>query len=48
MEGGEQETDGELIAETEEAPYECAPRTKKPVLFDEPIHIQVNDIKLIQ
>lgn len=41
MEGGDQETDGELLAETEETPYECGARQKFPMLFDEPVSIQV-------
>ncbi|KAG5884565.1 hypothetical protein JTB14_006591 [Gonioctena quinquepunctata] len=41
-EGGEQEIDGELLAETEEIPYECGPRQKFPILFDEPIPLQAN------
>lgn len=40
-EGGEQEIDGELLAETEEIPYECGPRQKFPILFDEPVSLQV-------
>lgn len=40
-EGGEQEGDGELLAETEEVPYECGPRQKFAILFDEPIALQV-------
>ncbi|XP_018577188.1 E3 ubiquitin-protein ligase MYCBP2-like, partial [Anoplophora glabripennis] len=40
--GGEQEIDGELLAETEDIQYECGPRQKYPVLFDEPIHIQAH------
>lgn len=39
--GGEQEGDGELLAETEEVPYECGPRQKYPMLFEEPISLQV-------
>lgn len=39
--GGEQEGDGELLAETEELPYECGPRQKYPMLFEEPIPLQV-------
>ncbi|KAK9703659.1 PHR domain [Popillia japonica] len=39
-EGGEQEGDGELLAETEEVPYECGPRQKFAILFDEPIALQ--------
>lgn len=40
-EGGEQENDGEILIETEEIPYECGPRQKFPILFDEPVHLQV-------
>lgn len=40
--GGEQEGDGELLAETEEVPYECGPRQKFPMLFEEPIPLQVS------
>ena len=40
-EGGDQETDGELLAETEEMPYECGVRQKFPMLFDDPIPVQV-------
>lgn len=39
--GGEQEGDGDLLGETEEVPYECGPRQKFPMLFDEPVHLQV-------
>lgn len=42
VEGGEQENDGELLVETEEIPYECGPRQKFPLLFDEPVQLQVN------
>ncbi|XP_060534839.1 E3 ubiquitin-protein ligase MYCBP2 isoform X2 [Cylas formicarius] len=38
--GGEQEIDGQLLAETEEVPYECGPRQKCSVLFDEPVQLQ--------
>ncbi|XP_069950165.1 E3 ubiquitin-protein ligase MYCBP2 isoform X3 [Cherax quadricarinatus] len=41
-EGGDQETDGELLAETEEMPYECGARQKFPMLFDEPVPLQAN------
>lgn len=41
-EGGDQETDGELLAETEEMPYECGIRQKYPMLFDDPVSVQVN------
>lgn len=39
-EGGEQESEGELIAESEDISYECAARQKYPILFDEPLPIQ--------
>ncbi|RZF32322.1 hypothetical protein LSTR_LSTR001786 [Laodelphax striatellus] len=42
MEGGEQESDGEMLAETDEAPYECGPRQKYPMLFEEPVLLQAN------
>lgn len=41
-EGGEQESDGELLAETEEIPYECGPRQKYPMLFEEPMPLIVS------
>ncbi|XP_076245488.1 MYC binding protein highwire [Calliopsis andreniformis] len=40
MGGGDQENDGELLAESEEIPYECGPRQKYSILFDEPISLQ--------
>lgn len=43
VDGGEQETDGEMLAETEEVPYECGPRQKYPMLFEEPVPLQVSD-----
>ncbi|XP_047524361.1 E3 ubiquitin-protein ligase MYCBP2 isoform X3 [Pieris napi] len=36
-EGGDQEGDGDVLAETGEIPYECAPRDKYPILFESPI-----------
>lgn len=42
IEGGEQENDGELLSETEEIPYECGPRQKYFIMFDEPIVLQAN------
>ncbi|XP_050683096.1 E3 ubiquitin-protein ligase MYCBP2 [Leptidea sinapis] len=36
-EGGDQECEGELIAETGVIHYECAPREKYPILFPTPI-----------
>lgn len=47
VEGGEQENDGEVLAETEEIPYECGPRHKYPMLFDEPVHLQVSELSLV-
>lgn len=41
LDGGDQESEGELMAETDELAYECAPRQKHPVLFDEPIALYV-------
>lgn len=41
VDGGEQEGDGDMAAETEEVPYECPPRQKYPMLFDDPILLQV-------
>lgn len=40
MEEIDQENDGELLAESEEVPYECGPRQKYSILFDEPISLQ--------
>lgn len=40
--GGDQETDGEMLTETEEIPYECGARQKYPILFEEPILLQAN------
>lgn len=42
MDGGDQEVDGDLLAETEEIPYECGARQKSAILFDEPINLQAN------
>ncbi|XP_026687508.1 E3 ubiquitin-protein ligase MYCBP2-like [Diaphorina citri] len=41
-EGGDQEIEGEVLAETEEISFECDPRQKYPMLFDEPIPLQAN------
>lgn len=41
MDGGDQESDGEMMAETDELTYECAPRQKHPILFDEPVALYV-------
>lgn len=40
-----QERDGELLAESEEFTYECGVRQKYPILFDEPIPLQVFEIE---
>ena len=37
MDGGDQEGDGELLAESEEVTYECGARQKFPILFDDPV-----------
>lgn len=42
IEGGDEEVDGELLAETEEVPYECEPRQKYSIVFNEPVPIQAN------
>jgi E3 ubiquitin-protein ligase MYCBP2 len=38
--GGDQENDGDLLAETEDITFECGARQKFPILFDEPVAIQ--------
>ena len=38
--GGEQETDGELVGESEEVTYECGARHKYPLMFEEPVALQ--------
>lgn len=40
-EGGDQEGDGELLAESDEVVFECAPRDRFPVLFDAPVPLVV-------
>ncbi|XP_035827428.1 E3 ubiquitin-protein ligase MYCBP2 isoform X3 [Aplysia californica] len=42
VEGGENEGDGELLAETEETQFVCGAREKYSMLFDEPVPIQAN------
>lgn len=42
MDGGDQESDGEVIAETEDVQYECGARQKYPVMFEEPVQIQAH------
>ena len=37
MDGGDQEGDGDLLAESEEVTYECGARQKFPILFDDPV-----------
>lgn len=40
--GGEQEGDGELLAETDEVVYECGARQRYPILFSHPVRLQAN------
>lgn len=40
--GGDQEGDGELAAESDEVVYECAPRDRYPILFDAPVPLAAN------
>ncbi|XP_012285925.1 E3 ubiquitin-protein ligase MYCBP2 [Orussus abietinus] len=42
FDGGDQENDGDLLAETEEIPYECGSRQKYAIMFDEPVLLQAN------
>ncbi|XP_063987126.1 E3 ubiquitin-protein ligase MYCBP2 isoform X2 [Diachasmimorpha longicaudata] len=42
IDGGDQENDGELLAETEDIPYECEPRQKYSILFEEPVQLLAN------
>ncbi|CAG7827585.1 unnamed protein product [Allacma fusca] len=39
-EGGEIEGDGELLAESEEVPFECASRQKYRMMFPDPVQLQ--------
>nr|XP_022909947.1 E3 ubiquitin-protein ligase MYCBP2 isoform X2 [Onthophagus taurus] len=41
-EGGEQEGDGQLIGENDETPYDCAPRQKYQMMFEQPIPLQAH------
>ncbi|RVE51528.1 hypothetical protein evm_003798 [Chilo suppressalis] len=41
-EGGDQEGDGELMAESEEVMFECAPRDRFPILFEAPLPLVAN------
>jgi E3 ubiquitin-protein ligase MYCBP2 len=34
VEGGGQETDGKLLAESDDVAYECGPLQKYPILFE--------------
>lgn len=38
--GGEQECDGEMMAETDEVVYECGARQRYPILFPQPVRLQ--------
>lgn len=40
--GGEQESDGELLAESEEVIYECGARQRFPITFRQPVFLQAN------
>ncbi|XP_046440285.1 E3 ubiquitin-protein ligase MYCBP2-like isoform X2 [Daphnia pulex] len=40
--GGDQEGDGELLAETDEVVYECGARQRFPILFSQPLRLQAN------
>ncbi|XP_053398701.1 E3 ubiquitin-protein ligase MYCBP2-like isoform X4 [Mercenaria mercenaria] len=40
--GGENEGDGEVVAESEEVAFECGAREKYPMLFDEPVLLQAH------
>ncbi|XP_060809498.1 E3 ubiquitin-protein ligase MYCBP2 [Amyelois transitella] len=40
--GGDQEGDGDLLAESDEVMYECAPRDRFPVLLTQPVQIAAN------
>lgn len=42
IEGGDQEGDGELITESDEIIYECPPRDRFPVMFDNPVPLAVS------
>lgn len=47
-EGGEVEGEGELLAESEETPFECASRQKYRMMFPEPIQLQVREMESIK
>ncbi|KAL5012682.1 hypothetical protein ScPMuIL_011233 [Solemya velum] len=42
VDGGDNETDGELLAETDDIAFECAAREKSALLFEEPVPIQAH------
>ncbi|XP_076446720.1 E3 ubiquitin-protein ligase MYCBP2-like isoform X7 [Babylonia areolata] len=42
VDGGDNETDGEMLAETDEVPYECGAREKFCMLFEEPVPLMAN------
>lgn len=42
--GGDQEGDGEMIFETDDIFYECAPKDKYPLMFETPLPITVSSI----
>ncbi|KAF9419106.1 hypothetical protein HW555_004277 [Spodoptera exigua] len=42
IEGGDQEGDGELLTESDEIIYECPPRDRFPVMFDNPVPLAAN------
>lgn len=42
--GGDQEGDGELLLETEDTFYECAPKDKFPLMFETPVPISVSNL----
>lgn len=42
--GGDQEGDGEMIFETDDVFYECAPKDKYPLMFETPLPITVSSI----
>uniref|UniRef100_A0ABM0LXG7 Probable E3 ubiquitin-protein ligase MYCBP2 n=1 Tax=Saccoglossus kowalevskii TaxID=10224 RepID=A0ABM0LXG7_SACKO len=42
VDGGDHESDGDLLAESDDTSYECGAREKFPVLFDEPVLLCAN------
>lgn len=44
--GGDQEADGEMIFESDDIFYECAPKDKYPLMFENPFPLVVsNNVK---